>query len=192
MRSYWTISPRSRDFLFVPYRQVLWSCGQPQGFGILAETAQDPRTGNAGWGGGCKSVSGAARRRSAGAELPAKREASTPRYRCGHRRCIEKHRSLKERLAIGIIHSADAGSPTSRESPATGGGRFEREGHLLVFASGISARQTWLCGALRSRTTVLRRRRSTGLRVMEIPVRMRQTCMQRARRESLLGFKCQI
>ena len=79
---------------------------------------------------GAKSVSGAARRRSAGAELPAKREASTPRYRCGHRRCIEKHRSLKERLAIGIIHSADAGSPTSRESPATGGGRFEREGHL--------------------------------------------------------------
>ena len=56
----------------------------------------------------------------------------------------------------------------------------------------ISARQTCLCGALRSRTTVLRRRRSTGLRKIEIPVRMRQTCMQRARRESLPGFKCQI
>jgi hypothetical protein len=55
----------------------------------------------------------------------------------------------------------------------------------------ISARQTCLCGALRSRATVVRRRRSTGLRVMEIPVRMRQTCMQRAGRESLPGFKCQ-
>ena len=37
--------------------------------------------------------------------------------------------------------------------------------------------------------TAVRRRRSTGLRVMEIPVRMRQTCMQRAGRESLPGFK---
>ena len=54
----------------------------------------------------------------------------------------------------------------------------------------ISARQTCLCGALRSPATVVRRRRSTSLRVMEIPVRMRQTCMQRARRESLPGFKC--
>ena len=32
---------------------------------------------------------------------------------------------------------------------------------------------------------MLRRRRSTGLRKIEIPVRMHQTCMQRARRESL-------
>ena len=54
MRSYWTISPRSRDFLFVPHRQVFWSCGQPQGFGILAETAQGPRAGNAGWAEGAK------------------------------------------------------------------------------------------------------------------------------------------
>ena len=37
--------------------------------------------------------------------------------------------------------------------------------------------------------TAVRRRRSTGLRVMEIPVRMRQTCMQRAGRESLPGFQ---
>ena len=39
----------------------------------------------------------------------------------------------------------------------------------------ISARQTCLCGALRSRASTFRRRRSAGLRVMEIPVRMRQT-----------------
>jgi hypothetical protein len=58
--------------------------------------------------------------------------------------------------------------------------------------STISARQTCLCGALRSRATVVRRQRSTGLRVMEIPVRMRQTCMQRAGRESLPGFKCDL
>ena len=121
MRSYWTISPRSRDFLFVPHRQVFWSCGQPQGFGILAETARGPRAGNAGWGGGRKSVSGAARRRSAGAELPAKREASTPRYRCGHRRSIEKRRSLKERLAIGIIHSADCDAAAHGLSHFCGG-----------------------------------------------------------------------
>ena len=38
----------------------------------------------------------------------------------------------------------------------------------------ISARQTCLCGALRSRASAARRRRSLGLRVMEIPVRMRQ------------------
>ena len=37
----------------------------------------------------------------------------------------------------------------------------------------ISARQTCLCGALRSRASAARRWRSLGLRVMEIPVRMR-------------------
>ena len=31
-----------------------------------------------------------------------------------------------------------------------------------------------------------------GMRVMEIPVRMRQTRMRRIRWESSLGFKCQI
>src|ERR1700674_1132938 len=41
----------------------------------------------------------------------------------------------------------------------------------------ISARQTCLCGVLRSRASAFRRRRSEGLRVMEIPVRMRQTRM---------------
>jgi hypothetical protein len=56
----------------------------------------------------------------------------------------------------------------------------------------ISARQTCLCAALRSRASVAKRRRSAGLRVMEIPVRIRQTRTSRARRESLLGFKCQV
>jgi hypothetical protein len=55
----------------------------------------------------------------------------------------------------------------------------------------ISARQTCLCGALRSRASTFKRRRSAGLRVMEIPVRMRQTRMRRVRWESPPGFKCQ-
>src|SRR6266702_3724880 len=55
----------------------------------------------------------------------------------------------------------------------------------------ISARQTCLWGVLRSRVSTFRRRRSAGLRVMEIPVRMRQTRMRSARWESPPGFKCQ-
>ena len=55
----------------------------------------------------------------------------------------------------------------------------------------ISARQTCLCGALRSRASAFSRRRSAGLRVMEIPVRMRQTRMHPLTWESLPGFKCQ-
>jgi transposase len=55
----------------------------------------------------------------------------------------------------------------------------------------ISARQTCLCGALRSRASTFRRRRSAGLRVMKIPVRVRQTRMHPVRWESPLGFKCQ-
>src|SRR3977135_98354 len=55
----------------------------------------------------------------------------------------------------------------------------------------ISARQTCLCGVLRFRVSTFRRRRSAGLRVMEIPVRMRQTRMRPVRWESPPGFKCQ-
>src|ERR1017187_5401365 len=55
----------------------------------------------------------------------------------------------------------------------------------------ISARQTCLCGVLRSRASAFRRRRSAGLRVMEIPVRMRQTRMHPVSWESPPGFKCQ-
>jgi len=55
----------------------------------------------------------------------------------------------------------------------------------------ISARQTCLCGALRSRASAFSRRRSAGLRAMEIPVRMRQTRIRPIRWESLPGFKCQ-
>ena len=56
----------------------------------------------------------------------------------------------------------------------------------------ISARQTCFCGALRSRTSASKRKRSGGVTMMEIPVRMRQIRMQSAPRESLVGFKCQI
>src|SRR5271163_2037703 len=55
----------------------------------------------------------------------------------------------------------------------------------------ISALQTCLCGVLRSRDNALRRRRSAGLRVMEIPVRMGQNRMHSGPRESPPGFKCQ-
>jgi hypothetical protein len=49
-----------------------------------------------------------------------------------------------------------------------------------------------LLGALRSRTSASRRRRSAGVTVIEIPVHMRQIRMQSAPEESLPGFKCQI
>src|ERR1019366_4588891 len=55
----------------------------------------------------------------------------------------------------------------------------------------ISARQTCLCGALRSPASTFRRRRSAGLRVVEIPVRMHQTRMHPVDWESLPGLKCQ-
>ena len=55
----------------------------------------------------------------------------------------------------------------------------------------ISARQTCLCAVLRSRASAFRRRRSAGLRVMKIPVRMRQTRTHPGRWESPPGFKCQ-
>src|SRR5450759_2864364 len=55
----------------------------------------------------------------------------------------------------------------------------------------ISARQTCLCGVLRSPASAFRRRRSSGLRVIEIPVRMRQTRMPSSSGESPPGFKCQ-
>jgi hypothetical protein len=56
----------------------------------------------------------------------------------------------------------------------------------------ISARQTCFCGALRSRMSVSSQRRSDGVTVMEIPVRMRKIRMQSASKESLKGFKRQI
>src|SRR4029077_6032756 len=55
----------------------------------------------------------------------------------------------------------------------------------------IPARQTCLCGVLRSRARALRGRRSADLRVMEVPVRMRQTRMHSGPGESPPGFKCQ-
>ena len=55
----------------------------------------------------------------------------------------------------------------------------------------ILARQTCFCGVLRSRASAFRRRRSTGLRLMEIPVRMPQTRMHSGPWESPPGFKCQ-
>lgn len=56
----------------------------------------------------------------------------------------------------------------------------------------ISARHTCVCGTLRSRTSASKRKRSDGVTMIEIPVRMGQIRMQSAARESLGGFKCQI
>ena len=56
----------------------------------------------------------------------------------------------------------------------------------------ISARQTCFCGALRSRMSASSRRRSDGVTVMEIPVRMPKIRMRSAAKESLKGFKRQI
>lgn len=56
----------------------------------------------------------------------------------------------------------------------------------------IRQHQTCFWGALRSSTTPIRRRRSAGEIVMGIPVRMRQTRTPSTKRESQIGFKCQI
>ena len=96
-------------------------------------------------------------------------------------------------LAVPFVASS-----TSAFARGGMGLRLAGPAHNLIGADTVCAQQDDLgppdmlmrCVAIR--TTVLRRRRSTGLRKMEIPVRMRQTCMQRARRESLPGFKCQI
>ena len=48
-----------------------------------------------------------------------------------------------------------------------------------------------LCRVLRSRASDFRQRRSAGLRVMEMPVRMRQTRMHSGPWESPPGIKCQ-
>jgi hypothetical protein len=61
----------------------------------------------------------------------------------------------------------------------------------LIAACKSTTDRTCLCGVLRSRASAFRRRRSPGLRVMEIPVRMRQTRMHSASGESPSGFKCQ-
>jgi hypothetical protein len=61
--------------------------------------------------------------------------------------------------------------------------RLASPAHDLIGANTVRAqqddlaRQTCLCGVLRSRASAFRRGRSAGLRVMEIPVRMRQTRM---------------
>ena len=57
--------------------------------------------------------------------------------------------------------------------------------------STISARQTCFCGALRSPTSAIRRARSVGETVKDIPVRMRQTRMRAPERESQTGLLCQ-
>jgi hypothetical protein len=56
----------------------------------------------------------------------------------------------------------------------------------------IAARQTCSSGALRSRISAPSWRRSDGVTVMEIPVRMRQVRTNSAAQGSFLGFKCQI
>jgi hypothetical protein len=52
----------------------------------------------------------------------------------------------------------------------------------------ISALRTCLCGALRSRASVVKRRPSADLGAMEISVRIRQTRTYRVRGEPLMGF----
>lgn len=70
--------------------------------------------------------------------------------------------------------------------------------HDLVGADPIGAEQhdpgapDVLLGALRSRTTAFRRRRSVGVTMSEMPGRIAQTRKRRARPESPAGFKCQV
>ena len=61
----------------------------------------------------------------------------------------------------------------------------------LALSSTICARQTWLLRGVAILKSAFNRRRSVVLRVMEIPVRMRQTRMHAIRWESPPGFKCQ-
>ena len=57
-----------------------------------------------------------------------------------------------------------------------------------ALSSTISARQTCLCGLFRSLISAVRRLRSAGETVKDIPVRMRQTRMRHWMRESNVGL----
>ena len=75
--------------------------------------------------------------------------------------------------------------------------RLAGPAHDFIGANTVRAQQddlgspNMLVRVLRSRASAFRRRRSEGLRVMEIPVRMRQTRMIEFRWESPPGLKCQ-
>ena len=84
-------------------------------------------------------------------------------------RVLSRRRPVHAFLREALLPAPDAGL------------RLAGPAHDLVGANAIGAeqndpaRQTCFCGALRSLTTAIRRRRSAGETVMDIPVRMRQT-----------------
>ena len=60
----------------------------------------------------------------------------------------------------------------------------------LTLSSTMAARQACFCGALRSLLMASSRRRSAGVRVMEIPVRMTKTRTTAYQWESSAGLLC--
>jgi hypothetical protein len=91
---------------------------------------------------------------------------------------------ITQKTVVTRLHEAFLPAPHT-------GLRLADPAHNGIGADAVCAQQDdlglpdMLTRALRSRATALGRRRSTGLRKIEIPVRIGQTFMQRARRESL-------
>jgi hypothetical protein len=99
-------------------------------------------------------------------------------------------RLVAQETVISFLHEALLPAPDTSL-------RFAGPAHDLIGANTVRTQQDDLSppdmfvGALRSRASTFRRRRSAGLRVMENPVRMRQPCMRPVRWESPPGFECQ-
>jgi hypothetical protein len=106
------------------------------------------------------------------------------------RRDVRRPRLVAQEAVISFLHEALLPAPDTDL-------RFAGPANDLTGANTVRAQQDdlsppdMLLGALRFRVSTFRRRQSAGLRVMEIPVRMRQTRMRPVRWESLRGFKCQ-
>jgi hypothetical protein len=89
------------------------------------------------------------------------------------------------------------GRVLSRRRPHTGL-RLSSPPHNLTGADAVRAQQNNLRAPdmLTRRVAIPSERRQTaavtGLRVMEIPIRMRASSTRRVRRESLFGFTCKI
>ena len=96
---------------------------------------------------------------------------------------------IAQEAVVTSLHEAFLPAPHA-------GLRLSSPPHDLMGADAVRAQQNnlgapdMLMRRVGSRASAARRRRSLGLRVMEIPVRMRQTRTRQVRRESLFGFKC--
>jgi hypothetical protein len=98
-------------------------------------------------------------------------------------------RLIVQQTVVTSLHEAFLPAPHA-------GFRFAGPAHDLICTDAVGTQQDDLSppDVLMRRITIPRERSqaaAVSLRAIEIPVRIRQTRTLRARRESLLGFKCQ-